>query len=619
MADYRIRFILEGEDRASGALGRVGGALGGLGSVAGGILAAQVFTGIASGIQSMATQALDSIATFERMELSIGALAAREAVRTGQAADMQQALQMTSERAEELVGWLQQVAIKSPFTLEGTQRAFQTALAYGFSTQEAQRLTQAMIDFATVSPQGEQAMSSIGLALGQIRARGRLAGQEVLQLVNAGIPVLETLSRKFGVTTQEVSRMMERGQIDAATAIEAIVSSLEEDFGGAAERQATSWAGLMNTFSDLKKLGLKELFEGIADAIQPFVAGFSEWLQGPGLELLGRWGEGIGTFVGNAITGIQGLIDLFSDFDPTAIGDVFGEGKVGQGVTDILQGVQDLGAAFQEHWPAMRAAAEQFVSWFQTNVVPQLGQALSNIGLFLQTLGAWWSENGPAVIATLSTVARVFSVTIAGAINIVTGLITALFQLFQTGPEAAIATLEGTFRTFFDSAASIVGSNWETFKATWVNNWDMLKIIVNKGVGRLLAPLANGIIKFVNAGRAIVDGVKRGIENAWSGLVAWFNDKVAALTQGIRGLLRIDSPSQVFFDIGRQMVTGWAQGIAGAMPMPAMAMAGVAGGTIAASTYDYRRSMTVHELNVYDATSRQELRGYFREYLEGRL
>jgi tape measure domain-containing protein len=100
-------------------------------------------------------------------------------------------------------------------------------------------------------------MSRIALALGQIEAKGKLSGQEILQLVNAGLPVVQILAEAFGKTTAEVTAMVSDGLVPANQAIEAITEYIENNFAGAAERQATTWAGLMGTFEDLKNMGLR--------------------------------------------------------------------------------------------------------------------------------------------------------------------------------------------------------------------------------------------------------------------------------------------------------------------------------------------------------------------------
>ena len=194
-------------------------------------------------------------------------------VMTGQ---MEQADAMAAAipKAKELLDWIIKLAIQSPFTQAEVSNSFRLAMAYGFTTDEAKRMTQATIDFASGSGASGEAMGRIALALGQIKAKGKLAGQEVLQLVNAGLPVTEILAKAFHKTTAEIESMRENGLIKAKDAIDAIVASLEEDFGGAAQRQATSWAGLTSTLADIKSVGLREFFTGTFTAIQPYVASF---------------------------------------------------------------------------------------------------------------------------------------------------------------------------------------------------------------------------------------------------------------------------------------------------------------------------------------------------------
>src|SRR5688572_22933122 len=174
MSERKILIVVEGRDNASGALHGVGGALGNIGQIAAGILSAGFLTRIGDGIMDMGRQALDSIASYERMGMSLQTLAAREALNTGQATNMAAALAMTSEKGKELLDWTQKLAIKSPFSQQGISDAFRTAMAYGFTTDESKRLTQAMVDFAAGTGAAPEQMNRIALALGQIKAKGKL-------------------------------------------------------------------------------------------------------------------------------------------------------------------------------------------------------------------------------------------------------------------------------------------------------------------------------------------------------------------------------------------------------------------------------------------------------------
>lgn len=193
---------------------------------------------------------------------------------TAQTMQMSEAMAIGATKAKELQAWMIQLAIKSPFTQEEVAQAFRMNMAYGFTIEQSKRLTQATMDFSAATGASGDAMYRISLALGQIQAKGKLAGQEVLQLTNAGLNVRDILAKSFGVTTDKLVEMQEKGLIPADKAIEAIVSSLEKDFGGAAAAQTQTFSGLLSSLKDIKDVGLREFFTGTFQAIQPMLVAF---------------------------------------------------------------------------------------------------------------------------------------------------------------------------------------------------------------------------------------------------------------------------------------------------------------------------------------------------------
>jgi tape measure domain-containing protein len=252
-----------------------------LGSVFTGVLGANLVQGAVSGLKNLGEEALSSYADYERLGLSLESLTAREKLNTGQAKTMAQALAMSKTEAQATLQWIQKLAIESPFTQAGVAKAYQQAQAYGFTSTEARRLTQDMIDFAAGSGRSEDVMNQIALALGQIKARGKLAGQEVIQLTQAGLDVNNILAKAFGKTTAQIVEMQQAGLIPANEAIEAIAQSLETDFGGAARRQTGTFTGLLSSLNDLKQVGLREFFGETFRGIQPDLDKFVTSLQDP--------------------------------------------------------------------------------------------------------------------------------------------------------------------------------------------------------------------------------------------------------------------------------------------------------------------------------------------------
>ncbi len=293
---------------------------------------------------------------------------------TGQL-NQSEAMAQAGPKAKELLEWITKLAVLSPFKQEEVADAFRMAMAYGFTSDEAKRLTESMINFASGSGASAEVMSRIALALGQIKAKGKLAGQEVLQLVNAGLPVTDILAKAFNKTTAEIEAMREQGLIKADDAIKAIVDTLDHDFAGAAERQATSWAGIVSTLSDLKDIGLREFFTGTFKAIQPYLVSF---------------------------------VDLFTNGDLQAkirdVGDALGEKVKGS-----LEWLQDNAAPiFQE--------ITKWVEYFfwavedGQNPLDVLGKILKTLNLptdlldGLTNLSKFWDDNGQKLIDGISSI-----------------------------------------------------------------------------------------------------------------------------------------------------------------------------------------------------------------------
>lgn len=267
------------------------------------LLKNDIITTFVSGVVDMgkaiATTAFDSYTSNERLSQSFESLIAKEIKHEDSTKSMSQALAEAAPKAQALVEWNQQLAINSPFSEEGVAQAFKMAQSYGFVSEtaskadvDAKRLTQALIDFSAGSGKTEADMNGIALALGQIQARGSLAGQEVIQLAQRGINVDEILSDAFGKSKAEIVDLRENGLIPADQAILAIVQSLENDYGGAAQRSAESMAGLQNSLQDLYNVSSRLVLGPVFEAAQPYIAEFTRSLQDPetkkALEDLGK-------------------------------------------------------------------------------------------------------------------------------------------------------------------------------------------------------------------------------------------------------------------------------------------------------------------------------------------
>lgn len=480
-----VEIIINAKDNASGVLNGISNTLGNMAKTAGIAAAA-----LGAAFLALGKQALDATAEWERMEMTMQSLVARELKAADSTLTMSAALEQATGRSEELLGWIQKLAIESPFDLEGVATAFRTALAYGFTSEQAQRLTQNMIDFAAGTGQSVTVMNQIALALGQVQAKGRLAGQEILQLVNAGVPVNDIL-KSMGFTLDDVSA----GLVTADKFLAAFSETMESDFGGAAARQTNTWAGLLNSLGDIKKIGLRELFAGVFEVLQPLVAKFAEWLQGDGLERIREMGAILGGLA-------QNLINGFKMLQSGELGTVIVQ-KLSEAWTFVTGKFHDVMASVD--WTALSQAIAEKINEIDWSVVG------NNLILGIQNilLGLW------EFLSNVDWAALFDSITMAVA-EFIAGLFGTTFEDVRARADAFWADLGAKFQ----QGLAAIGAAIEAWKAFWIGMWEKLRDIA---VGAFNA-FVNGVL----AGISPIIGAFNAIGDAISGVIGWIKNLAAS-------------------------------------------------------------------------------------------
>jgi tape measure domain-containing protein len=606
MPNYNINITVQGKDNASGMLSGFGASLASIGKIAAGILTSQALVMVFNQMVNLGKVALDSYSSYERLNMSLESLVAREIKNRDGLTSMGQALMYAEPIAKDLLGWVQKLAIKSPFTQQGVADAFQMAMGYGFTADQSKRLTQATVDYVSATGKSPAVMESVARALGQIQAKGKLSGQEVMQLTEAGVNVDQILSKAFGKTTAEIVKMRERGLMPADKAIEAIVTSMEQDFGGAAAKQATSFSGLMSSMSDIKEIGLREFFTGTFETIQPYLSAFVDKFSDPAfLANLREMGNILGGNIRDAIAFLKDDLPKVGEYFKSLITPEMAAAAKGLG-----ESLSGLGASFQASTPAIKTAGAGMWDFLVTSVQAVAPGLTSNVTSIVNSVKGIWEAHGTEIMAIISAAWRVIVVVVTGALSILGGIVDGGMQLvkgiidgfslalkgdwagaweaLKTGALGQLQAVGAGITNFFNLALSLVGTNLTEFKAVWKNNWEMLKTIVvglwdkiKTGVADWLENMVDTIRKkvtvFSAAGGAIIQGIKQGAQKAWDSFAKWLRGAITDLPEWVKKILKIASPSQVFAGIGYNMMAGMAKGLEAAKNLPYNALAGALG------------------------------------------
>src|SRR5690606_37207860 len=104
------------------------------------------------------------------------------------------------------------------------------------------------------------------LALGQMRAKGKLSAEEMLQLTEAGIPAWEILAEAMNTTTAEIMKMQQKGLIPADRAIRMLVEGMNKRFPDMMKNMENTWEGVTSTIKDVWRMTIgavtQDLFQG---------------------------------------------------------------------------------------------------------------------------------------------------------------------------------------------------------------------------------------------------------------------------------------------------------------------------------------------------------------------
>lgn len=142
------------------------------------------------------------------------------------------------------------VVIGTPVGIDKAMGAVTVALGSGI--KQGDELKRYLTDIADAAGYSGRSFEEIALVFGQVQAKGRLMGEEVLQLAEKNIPAAAWLKDTFKLTGDEYERMQEKGQIS----LKALEMAIEQHAGGQAKAMGETIQGaISNVQSSVSRAG----------------------------------------------------------------------------------------------------------------------------------------------------------------------------------------------------------------------------------------------------------------------------------------------------------------------------------------------------------------------------
>ena len=230
----------------SGALGSLGGSLGSLGGLAAG--AAAGFA--AMKLKDYGQYALQTAASFEQLAISFR-------VMTGSA-----------QTGQELTDAIIELGAKTPMTAQQLSKAAQLLLSFG---ESAENIIPDLKLLGDITGGEVNRFNQLSLAFAQVGANGRLMGQDLLQMVNAGFNPLQIMSQTTGKSMGQLREEMSEGRISFQMVAQAMRDAASEGgrYFGLMEQQSQSLNGLLSTMGDT----WEQVAKNIGDLFLPIAKG----------------------------------------------------------------------------------------------------------------------------------------------------------------------------------------------------------------------------------------------------------------------------------------------------------------------------------------------------------
>jgi tape measure domain-containing protein len=177
-----------------------------------------------------------------------------------------QVLTGSAEKAGQIIKELQQLGAVTPFTSSELIDSAKRLQAFGV---EANKVVETTRRLADVSGATGAELQGLVTAYGQVQAKGRLQGEELLQFQERGVALQQELRKQYNLSGEEFQDALSKGKI-SAEAVEFAIQSLTNAGGKYANGAIAQSDTLNGRFSTLQD-GIEGLARTIGTALTPAI------------------------------------------------------------------------------------------------------------------------------------------------------------------------------------------------------------------------------------------------------------------------------------------------------------------------------------------------------------
>ena len=398
--------------------------------------------------------------------------------------------------------------------------------------EDLERTLKLVGDAATISGRD---MNSMGAIFNKVAASGKMTGEELNQLTDAGIPMLQLLGDSLGKTNEEVRDMVSKGKIgfdEFRNAIEQGMSgaalTMGQTFNGALDNTKAAMSRLGKTFMDPFMKGMTPALGTLTDIIDMVASGTTKGLE----EKTKLLSDQLGGMINNVLDSLLPLIENAIPVLEQLLTNLFNKlpGLLDKILPIIINLALDLIKALADVLPTLiPVLVKGIVSAVKglSEVLPQVIEALIQ-GLILITQAL--AEEAPTLIPVI----------VDAILEIIPILLDNLPLFIKAGWQLII----GLARGILNSIPTLL-SYLPKIGSSMINYFKQLPSM------------------FADLGVNLIRGLINGIESMASAVINKVKNLAKGILNSMKSALGIHSPSTEFAILGKFSVLGYTEALEG--------------------------------------------------------
>jgi tape measure domain-containing protein len=189
----------------------------------------------------------------------------------------------SGEKAHAFLAQLRDFAAKTPFEFPELQEAASSLISIGVDADKVIPIMTSLGNATAGMGTGAEGVKRATVALQQMQAAGKITGEDLNQLRDAGIPVFDLLAAATGRSKEALADMAAKGKLGRQE-LDQLMTALEsgkglERFTGLMDAQSHTLQGMLSTLKDTFGQGLADLAAPMVESLKGALPAITSFVQ----------------------------------------------------------------------------------------------------------------------------------------------------------------------------------------------------------------------------------------------------------------------------------------------------------------------------------------------------